>query len=103
MKQLMGTNRKYFLSETDADGLRPTVELIIATTEPTYKLGQGYGMVKEWTSENFRFSMTKKSLAMFIETLDEIKADLDKMDAPEKTPVKKQKTLFETPEKKADE
>lgn len=103
MKQLIGTRRNYFLVELDSGKFEPTVEFILTASEPTYEVGQGSEIVKAWTSETLRFTMTKKSLALLMDTLAEIKDDLDRMDAPEKTPVKKQKTLFETPEKKADE
>ena len=78
MKELSGTARNYYLSETDSEW-KPQVEIIIVVSEPSYRIGASE-IVKERLSEHYRISTNRRGVAMLMKELMDIDKDLEKME-----------------------
>jgi hypothetical protein len=80
MKELSGTSRNYYLVETDDEGWKPHVELILIVSEPSYRLGPGE-LIRERISDHYRLSTNRKGVLGLIKTLMEVDKDLEKMES----------------------
>lgn len=74
MKELSGTARNYYLSESDK-GFVPMVELVIITSEPQWHFGAG-DLVRERVPETFRLAMVRGSVKELMRNLMEVDEEL---------------------------